>query len=131
MTLSAEQTLAIHQLVAMHGHLVDDQELDRVDEVFTPDAVYDVESLGYGTLHGLDAFRAAGAADRDRVGHHVTNVIVTEDDEGQVRARSKGIGILRDGRAGSVVYDDLLRSTPDGWRIAYRTIRPTRTSEIP
>jgi 3-phenylpropionate/cinnamic acid dioxygenase small subunit len=128
MALSAEHTLAIHQLISLHGHLVDDQDLDRIDQVFTPDIVYDLDGLGYGTLRGLDAFRTAAVevGDRNPVGHHVTNTIVTEGADGEVRARSKGIGILRDGRAGSVVYDDRLRLTPAGWRIAHRAIRPSQ-----
>ena len=126
MALTADQTLTIQQLVALHGHLVDDLEVDRFGEVFTADIVYDLENLGYGTLRGADALKAASATDRDRVGHLVTNTVVTEGPDGQVRARSKALGILRDGTAGSVVYEDLLRLTPDGWRIAHRTIRATR-----
>lgn len=129
MALPAEQTLAIHQLISLHGHLVDGDGLDQFDQVFTEDIVYDLEGLGYGTLRGLEALHAAAVevGDRDPVGHHVTNIIVMEDAKGEVRVRSKGIGILRDGRAGSLVYDDHLRLTPDGWRIAHRVIQPSRT----
>jgi SnoaL-like domain len=130
MALSAEQTLVIHQLISLHGHLTDDQDLDldRLDEVYAADIVYDVEQLGYGTLRGLTACREATVQDAGsgRVGHHVTNIVVTEDADGQVFARSKGIGILADGSAGSVVYEDRLRLTANGWRIAHRVVRPTR-----
>ncbi|WP_352231943.1 nuclear transport factor 2 family protein [Actinomycetospora sp. NBRC 106375] len=37
--------VAIEQLIALHGHLVDDRELHRLGELFTNDAVYDVSAL--------------------------------------------------------------------------------------
>ena len=38
--------------------------------------------------------------------------------------RSKGIGILADGKSGTVVYEDLVRRTSAGWRIARRAVIP-------
>jgi hypothetical protein len=132
MPLSAEQTLEIHRLVSLHGHLADIGEFERFDEVFTDDIVYDLEDMGAGTLHGRDALRAAAAAmgERNPVGHHVTNVVVTEGHDGEVRVRSKGIGILKDGRAGSVVYEDRLRQTSAGWRIAHRAVLSSTARSI-
>lgn len=126
MALAPDQTLAIHQVIALHGHLTDDREFDRADEVFTDDVVYDLGDLGYGTIHGLDELRAKAVV-QNPIGHHVTNTVLAEESDGQVRARSKAIGVQRDGTTGSVVYEDLLRPTPDGWRIAYRAIRRTRS----
>jgi ketosteroid isomerase-like protein len=129
MALTADDIVAIHQLVALHGHLVDGRELHRLDELFTPDAVYDVTALGQGTVCGIDEFRALSEAfaddERNPVGHHVTNIVVTEGADGGARVRSKGIGVLRDGRAGSVVYDDRVTRTAHGWRIAARQVLPS------
>jgi hypothetical protein len=128
MALTADDIVAIHQLVALHGHLVDARELHRLDELFTPDAVYDVTALGQGTVRGIAEFRALSAAfaddERNPVGHHVTNIVVTEADDGGVRVRSKGIGILRDGRTGTVTYDDQVTCTEAGWRITARQVLP-------
>jgi 3-phenylpropionate/cinnamic acid dioxygenase small subunit len=126
MTLSAEQTLDIHRLVALHGHLADLGAFDRFTDVFTDDIVYDMRALGSGTLHGCDALRAAAAdlGDNNPVGHHITNIVVTEADEGEIRVRSKYLGVLRDGRTGSGVYEDRLALTPAGWRIAHRAVLP-------
>jgi hypothetical protein len=133
MALTVTDIVAIQQLVALHGHLVDGRELHRLDELFTPDAVYDVTALGYGTVRGIDEFRALTESfvddERNPVGHHVTNVVVTEEADG-VRARSKGIGVLRDGRAGSVVYDDLVTRTAAGWRIAARQVLPASRPSV-
>ncbi|HZC72419.1 MAG TPA: nuclear transport factor 2 family protein [Jatrophihabitans sp.] len=118
--------LAIHQLLALHGHLVDSREFDRFDELFTADAVYDVSALGQGEIRGVDEFREVSAAfvgyERNPIGHHVTNVIVDEPIGDSATVRSKGIGVLRDGRTGSVAYIDRVVRTPDGWRIAARRV---------
>ncbi|MEU7572873.1 nuclear transport factor 2 family protein [Micromonospora sp. NPDC049240] len=129
MTLPVADLLAIHELLALHGHLVDAGELDRMSELFTADVVYDVTSFGFGELHGPEAIRSAALAlgDRNPVGHHVTNVHVTEDADGTVRAVSKGIGIHADGSVGSVVYEDVVRREGAGWRIAHRKVIPRRT----
>ncbi|MEE4494819.1 nuclear transport factor 2 family protein [Streptomyces sp. BE230] len=39
MALEAVDRLAVMELIALHGHLVDDGELDRLDELFTEDIV--------------------------------------------------------------------------------------------
>lgn len=124
MTLAAEDRLAITELIALHGHLVDDGELDRFDELFTDDIVYDTSDLGHGEMHGLAAFRdaALAMAERGPVSHHVTNIILTEAGDDQVRARSKGIGIKADGTCGSVTYDDVIVRGEQGWRISRRKI---------
>jgi 3-phenylpropionate/cinnamic acid dioxygenase small subunit len=128
MALTTDDIVAIHQLVALHGHIVDGREWHRLGELFTPDVVYDVTALGQGTIRGTEEFRAVSAAfaddERNPVGHHVTNVVVSEAADGGAAVRSKGIGVLRDGRTGSVAYADRVTRTPDGWRIAARQVLP-------
>lgn len=75
-----------------------------------------------GARAGFDASRALG--DANAVGHHVTNICVSEDPDGTVRVRSKGIGIYA---AGTVVYEDIVCKEAAGWRIAYRKVIPRRT----
>ena len=128
MTLGPDDRAAITQLLARHGHLFDDGELDRLELLFTSSVSYDVTAFGAGVLHGIEAIRAATLAlgDRNPVGHHVTNVVLTEEADGSVRARSKGIGIYADGTAGSVTYEDRIVRTGEGWRIDARTVAPRR-----
>ena len=127
MALSTEDRLAIYELIALHGHLMDAGQFDRLDELFTDGFVYDVEAMGFGKLEGAaaltDTARALG--DANPLGHHVTNSLVigtSGDDEATVL--SKGIGILADGTSGTVVYEDTVTRTPAGWRIAYRKLIP-------
>lgn len=126
MALSTDDRIAIYELIALHGHLMDAGDFDRLGELFTEDFVYDVEALGFGSLNGVDALREAARAlgDENPLGHHVTNALVIDDEDGLATVRSKGIGVLADGTSGTVVYEDVVRRTGVGWRIARRTVIP-------
>jgi hypothetical protein len=129
MALAIEDRTEITDLLCMHGHLVDAGELDRLRELFTADVVYDVSDLGFGRIEGLPAIREAALAlgEANPVGHHVTNIVLTELDDGRVHARSKGIGVKADGSCGTVTYEDTLVRFDEGWRITYRTVRARPT----
>jgi hypothetical protein len=122
--LPVEERLAIYELIALHGHLMDAGAFDRLDELFTDDFVYDLDALGYRRLEGAKALIDASTAlgDDNPLGHHVTNSLVISEEDGLVRVRSKGIGIGADGSSGTVIYEDLIRKTPSGWRIARRAV---------
>ncbi|ADD45493.1 nuclear transport factor 2 family protein [Stackebrandtia nassauensis] len=124
MTITADDRAAISELLAMHGHLIDAGELDRLDEVLTPDAIYDVTDLGAAPLVGVAACREAALAlgEGNPLGHHVTNIVITESTPGRVFARSKGIGVNTDGTTGTVTYEDTITRSPAGWRISHRKV---------
>ncbi|MFG2577369.1 nuclear transport factor 2 family protein [Streptomyces sp. NPDC048481] len=62
MSLALEDRLAIIELVSLHGPLVDDGSLDRLDELFTTDVVYDLTGFGQKPLSGVAAIREAAWA---------------------------------------------------------------------
>ena len=128
MAISPDDRAAIFELLALHGHLFDDGELDRLDLLFTGSVSYDVTALGGGVLQGIEAIRAASLAlgDRNPVGHHVTNIVLAEQPDGSIRARSKAIGVYADGTAGTVTYKDTIVRTAAGWRIGTRRVVPRR-----
>ena len=132
MTLSVEDRLAITDLINRHGHLSDAGELDAWAELFTEDVVYDVTDLGFDAIEGLAATRelALALGNRNPVAHHVTNVVVTEEDAG-ARAISKGLGVMAGGTIGSVTYTDVVVRTTEGWRISRRTVRARREPLTP
>lgn len=128
MPLTTEDRLAIADLIALHGHLFDEVELDRLDELFTYDVIYDVSDFGQESMQGIDAIRSGALAlgDRNPVAHHVTNIVVTAMNDDSVSVRSKGLGVTRDGKIGSVTYIDTVDRTASGWRISRRLVRGRR-----
>jgi hypothetical protein len=129
MAITCEDRAAITEVIAWHGHLCDSGELDRLDEVFTADVTCDLTDFGQPVLRGVEALAAAGWAlgELNPVGHHVTNVVLTEAADGTVLAWSKGIGINADGTCGSVIYEDTVVRGDHGWRISQRRILARRT----
>jgi SnoaL-like domain len=132
MPLTTSDRLAINELVSLHGHLADDRRFSELSLLLTPEASYDVTAYDLGVVRGLPAvielFSAAPGA--QPVGHHVTNVVVTADPDRDdcARVRSKGISVMGDGRAGTVIYEDDVVRTEDGWRINARIVVPARSA---
>ncbi|HTJ32372.1 MAG TPA: nuclear transport factor 2 family protein [Dactylosporangium sp.] len=128
MALNMDDRIAITDLINEHGHLTDRGDYDGLASLFTEDVVYDVSAFGGGVLAGLAAIRDAALAlgDANPVAHHVTNIVLRETADGIVHAHSKGLGIMADGSAGSVTYEDTIERTPAGWRITHRVVHPRR-----
>ena len=106
MTLTAGDRLEIYELLALHGHVMDAGEFDRLGELFTDDLVYDLEALGHGRLEGTEAVVQASRAlgDANPLGHHVTNSLVTAARDDEAVVRPKGIGVLANGTSGTTVF---------------------------
>lgn len=113
--------LAIHQLLGLYGHIIDEREWDRMDELFTPDVVFDARDFNNDVVRGIPALRRIWeTTDQHPLAHHATNIVVTQDADGTTRVLSKGIGVGRKGKVGSVTYRDIVRREAGGWRIAHR-----------
>ena len=131
-TLTAEDQLAIHQLISLYGHIIDEREFSRSHELFTDDVRYDVSDFNAGVHVGIYAIVALwNASDLHPLAHHATNVVITLEADGTVQVISKGIGVLADGRTGSVVYKDIVVKTGQGWRIKDRIALRRRPDRIP
>lgn len=132
--LNTDDRLQINETLALHAHLVDENQLDRLEELFTPDAVYDMGASGLGVFEGREVIRAAAAgmarSGRAPLAHFLTNVITTSTADDGATARSKGLMIMADGQPHAVNYDDVLRRHNGGWRISRRTITPARTPAV-
>jgi hypothetical protein len=80
-------------------------------------------------LVGIDAIRDAALAlgAGNAVAHHITNIVITDDlGDGRARVRSKGLGVMADGRCGSVTYEDVVVRRDGGWRVARRRVEARR-----
>jgi hypothetical protein len=128
--MNTDDRLQINETLALHAHLADENQLDRLDELFTPDAVYDMSASGLGVFEGREMIRAA-AAEMARTGHSplvhfLTNVVITSTAKDEATARSKGLMIMADGQMLAVTHDDVLRYLDGAWLISRRTITPSR-----
>lgn len=114
--------LELHELPGRYGDAIDDRHWDRLDTIFTPDAVFDLTDLGAPRLEGLEAIKAFmdTEAEHPRT-HTMTNIYVDEADDG-VELRFRIIALLGQGRVGTASYYDNVVRTADGWRVAHRVV---------
>ena len=129
--LSTTDRLAIHELIALYGHLIDERQFTQLSRIFTDDAVFDLGGYDGSCYRGLPAIQAMMLASREHpLAHHATNVVV-QTQAGNATVISKGIGVGANGRVGSVTYRDRLALTPQGWRIQQRNCELRRPDRIP
>jgi 3-phenylpropionate/cinnamic acid dioxygenase small subunit len=122
--MDAADLLAIQDLMAHYGHVVDDAAWDRLGEVFSPDAVFDLQALGLGAHRGTAEVRACFEGLDHPVAHHTTNVVIQAGRDGGARVRCKYLVVMPDGRTRSGEYRDEVGRGPDGWRLQRRTVVP-------
>jgi len=125
-TLDALDIIHVHQLLALYGHIVDGQHWDRFEELFTNDAVLDYTAVrAPKVFHGVEEIRTYFREANHPSAHHVTNIVVSEVD-GEVRVQSKFFAPYTrpahtPHRWYGGDYDDVVVSTPAGWRFLHRT----------
>jgi hypothetical protein len=121
--LAVEDHIAITQLLNLYGHVIDLREWDRLGEVFVEDLVFDPSQMGTERMEGLANLIARWSSEESNhpLAHHATNILIWEDPDGTVRAQSKGYGPRPGGGGRTITYKDVVRRTPQGWRLARRT----------
>ena len=128
--LNADDRHQITETLALLAYVTDEDQLDRLDELFVPDAVYDMSLSGMGAFTGLDTIRAGAAGLRASghapIAHFVTNVVIDDRDGGTAGSRSRGLMIMHDGELRAVTYDDTFRRRDGRWLISHRVITPLR-----
>lgn len=130
MKLTIDDHLAINTLINLYGHIIDERQWSRMEELFTEDVVFDLSDFNGQVLNGLDTLRETfRALDGHPLAHHATNIVI-EEVGGEVTGLSKGIGMSRD-HIGSTIYRDRLAQNPQGWRIARRVATKRRYETIP
>jgi SnoaL-like domain len=117
--VTPEDALQIHKVLADYGHIVDDHDWDRAQEVFTEDFVFDMSATGRPDLRGI-ADIVATFKGRNMYAHVTTNTSLTQESETTVRAHSKFIGFPNEGPPVTGDYVDELVQTSEGWRLRHR-----------
>ncbi|PDS44952.1 hypothetical protein CO662_08590 [Rhizobium anhuiense] len=119
---TTDDIVEINQILSLWAHLVDNRAWDRFGEVFTEDAYFDSSVFGFAPVTGIAAICHMASQDGHAKAHHTTNLYVQEGAGDEITAVSKGLGLLSNGAVASVTYTDRLRRTPEGWRLASRTL---------
>ncbi|AYF76945.1 nuclear transport factor 2 family protein [Nocardia yunnanensis] len=133
MPFTTADRLAIHELLALHGHVSDTGDFARFPEIFTDNVEYDLTAYGAGVITGIPSLIALALqlGDRNPLAHHVTNIIVTPTTPTSAQALSKGLAVNLDGTTASVTYEDTLHQTPAGWRITHCRVLPRQKPLTP
>lgn len=120
-TLGPTDRLAILELLARYGHLVDARDWEGLGALFTDKGVIDATVYGVDPVVGREAVVAFYAGARHPAAHHSTNAVI-EVNEGTVRVHSKWLVGYPDGRtAGGDYHDEVVAEGAD-WRFALRRI---------
>ena len=118
--------LELHELPGRYGDAIDDRAWDRLDEIFTADAVFDLTDLGSRRCEGLDDIKHFMDVEAEHPRTHLmTNIYVDEAADG-ARLRFRIVALLGEGRVGTASYYDDVVKTPSGWRVSNRVVTRRR-----
>ena len=117
--LTRSDRTEIEEVIAIYGHIVDDDAWDRAHLVFADDFVFDFSEFGRPNLNGVAELRDA-LKGRKVYSHHSTNIVIQPAEGDVVRVRSKFIGFPVEGSPISGDYRDEFTRTERGWRLVRR-----------
>ncbi|MAK23830.1 MAG: hypothetical protein CL414_01260 [Acidimicrobiaceae bacterium] len=119
-TIDIADRLELHELPGRYGDAIDDRNWDRLREIFTDDAVFDLTGVGARRLEGIDDivhFMNVEASHPKT--HMMTNIYVDEQDE-NVIMNFRIVALLGKGLVGTASYYDRVVKTGQGWRVQHR-----------
>ena len=120
MTIDIADRLELHELPGRYGDAIDDRNWDRLRDIFTDDAVFDLTGVGARRLEGIDDivhFMNVEASHPKT--HMMTNIYVDEQDE-NVIMNFRIVALLGKGLVGTASYYDRVVKTDEGWRVQHR-----------
>ncbi len=121
MTLSADDVVAIQQLLSQDGHLVDARDWKGLGGLFSTDAVFDATVYGMPAARGAPAIVDFFAAATHPAAHHSTNMVISEAGS-TVRVRSKWVVGNLDGTMAGGDYDDQVVRQGSTWLFSERVV---------
>ena len=120
MTIDTADRLELHELPGRYGDAIDDRNCDRLRQLFTDDAIFDLTGVGLRQLDGIeDIVHIMDVAAQHPKTHMLTNIYL--DDGGEsVTMNFRIVALLGKGLVGTASYYDTVVKTPDGWRVKHR-----------
>jgi ketosteroid isomerase-like protein len=129
-TRSADDILAIQDVVVRYGYLIDDRDWAAIDLVFTDDAVIDYRNQEVQPPRGL-----APLIGRDEILRHFRDILthpyqhmlvnhqIEDVSDDEVIVRSKALLPIPGRAILDIEYRDVVVRTPQGWRIKQKSIK--------
>ena len=118
--------LELHELPGRYGDAIDDRDWDRLDRIFTEDAVFDLTDLGAPRLEGLAEIKRFMDEDAQHPRTHLmTNIYADETPDGATLS-FRIIALMPERRVHTGSYVDQVVKTAQGWRVAHRVITARR-----
>jgi hypothetical protein len=122
--------LELHELPGRYGDAIDDRDWDRLHDIFTDDAVFDLTDLGLPVLEGIDEIKRFMDEDAQHPRTHtMTNIYVDETPEG-TKLNFRILGQLKGGIVTTGSYYDDVVKTDAGWRVKHRVVTKRRRSSV-
>ena len=120
MNIDVAARLELHELPGRYGDAIDDRNWDRLREVFTEDAVFDLTGVGMRRLEGIeDIVQFMNVDAQHPKTHMMTNIYVNTQDD-TVTMNFRLVALLGKGLVGTASYYDHVIKTEDGWRVKHR-----------
>jgi hypothetical protein len=113
----------IQRLIFLYGHVIDDKEWDRLDEIFSEDGSFEIEGTQH-SVRGFDAIDKFMRGITHPLAHYSTNVIIDHEDGADVAtARVKLFAPRANGTSALGTYHDTIIRTDSGWRFQKRLVK--------
>ena len=120
MTIDTADRLELHELPGRYGDAIDDRNWDRLRQVFTADAIFDLTGVGSRRLDGIeDIVHFMNVEAQHPKTHMMTNIYV-EDLGETVTMNFRIVALLGKGFVGTASYYDEVVKTSEGWRVKHR-----------
>ena len=121
MDSTADDQMAIQQVLYRYPYAVDERDWPAFARIFTPDVVCDMTAVGLGVTRSLETLVELFGEIEHPVAHHLVDPVI-DPAPGGATVRSKWLVVLADRTTLSGRYDDELVRTDEGWRVRSRLI---------
>ena len=120
MTIDIADRLELHELPGRYGDAIDDRNWDRLRDIFTDDAVFDLTGVGARRLEGIDDIVHFMNIEASHPKTHMMTSIYVDEHEETVTMNFRIVALLGKGLVGTASYYDRVVKTDHGWRVQHR-----------
>ena len=120
MNIDLADRLELHELPGRYGDAIDDRNWDRLRQIFTEDAIFDLTGVGSRRLEGIDDIVDFMNMDAEHPKTHMMTNIYVDVVEEKVTMNFRIVALLGKGLVGTASYYDQVVRTDDGWRVNHR-----------